>query len=149
MKLSSPAFPDKGDIPEKYGYTKDNVNPPVEFSDVPEEAESLVLVVDDPDAVEPAGKVWDHWLMWDIPEETERIGEGEKPIGAVEGKNDFGDKSYGGPNPPDREHIYRFRLYALDKELDLESNTGKKQLLNQIEENIIEQTKLEGSFKPV
>lgn len=149
MDISSTAFSDIDEIPKNYGYTEENVNPPLEFSDIPEEAESLILIMDDPDAVEPAGKVWTHWLMYNIPIETTEIGEGDKPIGAVEGKNDFGDRDYGGPNPPDREHTYRFKLYALDKELELNQPVKKEDLEEAMENHIMEKALLRGTFKPL
>lgn len=149
MDLSSPAFSDGEQIPEKYGYLRDNVNPPLNFSGIPEDAESLVLVVDDPDAEEPAGKIWEHWLIWNIPPETERIGEGEKPIGVREGMNDFGDRGYGGPNPPDGEHTYRFKLYALEGELNINDASEKEDLENAMEGLVLEETVLEGSFRPL
>lgn len=148
MDISSTVFSDMDEIPEKYGYREENTNPPVKFSEIPENAESLVLVVDDPDAVEPAGKIWTHWLMYNIPVETTEIGEGEKPIGAEEGKNDYGDREYGGPNPPDREHTYRFKLYALDEELDLNQPVKKQGLEQAMEEHIIEKAKLRGTYEP-
>jgi len=70
LDLTSPAFADGDPIPERYGYTADDVNPPLSIAGVPEEAESLALIVDDPDAMEPAGKVWDHWLVWNVPADT-------------------------------------------------------------------------------
>jgi len=149
MNISSPAFSDGGEIPDDYGYSRENVNPPLEFSGVPEEAESLVLIVDDPDAKEPAGKIWDHWLMWNIPVETSNIGEGEKPIGSREGMNDFGERGYGGPHPPDGEHTYRFKLYALDTELDLNDSSEKKDLKKAMDEHIINKALLKGKFRPL
>ncbi|MDY7081059.1 MAG: YbhB/YbcL family Raf kinase inhibitor-like protein, partial [Halobacteria archaeon] len=76
MKLSSTAFADGEPIPDKYGYKEANVSPPLEISNVPSKAESLVLIMDDPDAVEPAGKVRDHWVVWNINPETRTIEEG-------------------------------------------------------------------------
>lgn len=149
MDISSTAFSDMGEIPEKYGYRKENVNPPLEFSDIPENAETLVLIVDDPDAVEPAGRIWTHWLMYNIPTATTEIGEDEKPIGAEEGKNDFGDREYGGPNPPDRKHSYRFKLYALDKELDLNQPVKKEDLEQAMEDHIIEKALHRGTYTPL
>lgn len=149
MDISSRAFSDGEEIPEKYGYRRDNVNPPLEFSEIPEEAEVLVLIVDDPDAVEPAGKIWTHWLMWNIPVETEGIGEGEKPIGAIEGKNDFGDKDYGGPNPPDKEHKYRFRLYAVNSQPELDNSAEKEDIEQEIKGQVIEEALLEGTYEPL
>lgn len=148
VKLTSPSFPDGGRIPEKYGYTKENVNPPLKIHDVPQTAESLALVMDDPDAVEPAGKVWDHWVVWNIDPQTEEIKEGRLPSDAIEGKTDYGDRGYGGPNPPDKEHTYRFILYALDEKLDLPPSTSKDQLQDKIDDRVIEKAELLGRYSP-
>ncbi|MFB6174803.1 MAG: YbhB/YbcL family Raf kinase inhibitor-like protein [Candidatus Nanohalobium sp.] len=149
MEISSNAFSDGGRIPEKYGYKRDNIHPPLKFSDIPESAESLAIVVDDPDAKEPAGKIWEHWLIWNISPETTEIDEGQQPIGAREGMNDFGKRGYGGPNPPDGEHVYRFKLYALDRELNINDASDREDLKNETENDIIEKAVLKGSFKPI
>ncbi|MFB6291783.1 MAG: YbhB/YbcL family Raf kinase inhibitor-like protein [Candidatus Nanohaloarchaea archaeon] len=149
MKLTSPAFDDGGMMPEKYGYTRQNVNPPLRFKEVPEETASLVLLVDDPDAVEPAGKVWDHWTVWNIPAGTAEVEEGSTPPGAVEGMTDFGEPGYGGPNPPDGEHTYRFRLYALDTRLDLPANATKEDVQDAMEGHVLDTAELEGTFAPL
>lgn len=133
-------------MPEKIRYTNQNVNPVLEISDVPSEAESLVLILDDPDAVEPAGKVWDHWLLWNIPPETSTIGEGETP--GIEGETDFPERGYGGPNPPDSTHTYRFRLFALDTLLELSEETGKEEVLEEIDGDVVAEAELEGKFSP-
>ncbi len=146
LTLTSPAFDDGERIPERYGYTADNVNPPLEIRDVSEAAASLALVVDDPDAVEPAGKVWDHWVVWNVPPETTTIPEGWEPSEAVEGTNDYGEIGYGGPNPPDREHRYRFKLFALDTTLDLPPETDADRLSAAMEGSVIEQTQLDGTY---
>ncbi|KXA94186.1 phospholipid-binding protein [candidate division MSBL1 archaeon SCGC-AAA259E19] len=148
LKLKSPAFSDGEPIPDKYGLTEENVNPPLEFEDVPEKAESLVLLMDDPDAVEPAGKVWDHWVLWNIDPDTAKLSEGSVPPGATEGKTDFGKTEYGGPNPPDREHAYRFRLYALDTELDLPETATKKDVEEAMEGRILAEAELTGTYTP-
>ncbi len=148
MRLGSSAFEGGGTIPERHGYYGDNVSPPLEIGDVPPDAESLALVVDDPDAVEPAGKVWDHWVMWGIPPATERIEEGGPVSGAIEGVNDFGENGYGGPAPPDGEHTYRFRLYALDTGLDLPPSAGKAELEDAMEDHVLESVELTGRFAP-
>lgn len=147
MKVTSPVFDDGGQIPEKYSYIRENVNPPLTFSDVPEEASSLALIMDDPDAVEPAGKIWLHWTVWNIPADTEKIEEDESP--GVEGTTDFRDTGYGGPNPPDGEHKYVFRVYALDSNLDLEEGASREELEEAMEGHVIEETKLEGDFAPL
>lgn len=147
MKLSSPEFSDGEHMPEKVGYKKQNVNPALHIQDVPEEAESLVLLMDDPDAMKPAGKVWDHWTVWNIDPERERIDEGNTP--GVEGENDYGEKGYGGPHPPDGTHTYRFRLYALDKKLDLTENSKKDDVEEAMKGHILEEAELEGKYDPV
>jgi Raf kinase inhibitor-like YbhB/YbcL family protein len=147
MKLTSPAFEDGGEIPEKYGYTRENVNPPLEIRGIPGGVESLALIVDDPDAEPVAGKIWVHWTMWNIPEDTERIGEGDSP--GVEGMTDFRDTGYGGPNPPDSEHTYVFRLYALDNELDLIAGASRQELEQAMQAQVVAETELEGRFSPL
>lgn len=149
MKLTSPAFDDGEHMPEKHGYTKENVNPPLEFHDVPREAESLVLLMDDPDAKEPAGKVWDHWTVWNIYPSRKGIEQGESPDEAVEGVTDFQETGYGGPNPPDGTHTYRFRLYALDTELELGENNTKEDVIDAMDGHIIQEARLEGKYDPV
>ncbi|MFB6208964.1 MAG: YbhB/YbcL family Raf kinase inhibitor-like protein [Candidatus Nanohaloarchaea archaeon] len=147
MKMYSPEFDDGDHMPEKVGYTRKNLNPELFIENVPGEAESLVLVMDDPDAVEPAGKVWDHWTVWNIDPEKQRIQRGESP--GFEGKNDFGERGYGGPNPPDATHIYSFRLYAVDTQLELGGDSTKQQVLQEIEGNVIDKAELEGKYDPV
>lgn len=148
LKLESPTFSEGESIPRKYGYTKKNINPPLKISDVPEGTESLVLIMDDPDAVKPAGKVWDHWVVWNIDPTATHIGEDEVPPRGVEGKNDYGEQGYGGPNPPDRKHTYEFKLYALDTSLDLRSSATKKDVEEAMEGHIIEKAKLTGTYAP-
>jgi Raf kinase inhibitor-like YbhB/YbcL family protein len=146
--LSSPAFEDGEPIPDRYGYTEANVNPPLTIDGVPSEAEALALIVDDPDAKEAAGKVWDHWLVWSIPPERTEIPEGWTPGTATEGQNDYGEQGYGGPNPPDREHTYRFRLYALDTTIDLPASATKDDLVDALTGHIVDKARLDGTYAP-
>ncbi|WP_324662210.1 YbhB/YbcL family Raf kinase inhibitor-like protein [Haloarcula sediminis] len=146
LELSSPAFDDGERIPAEYGYTEDNTSPPLEIRDVPPTAESLLLVVDDPDAREPAGKVWNHWLCWSIPPETESIPAGTTPEGATEGQNDYGETGWGGPNPPDREHTYRFLLYALDTDLTLGPDATKDDLYDAASGHMVGKAELTGTY---
>jgi hypothetical protein len=150
LALTSPAFEDGGPIPREYGYTERNVNPPLSVRGAPDEAQSLALLVDDPDAREPAGKVWDHWVVWNLPADIETIPEGFDPatVGASEGQNDFGEHGYGGPNPPDREHSYRFRLYATDRRLDLGANATKADVENELAGRVLGSVTLEGTYAP-
>lgn len=149
FELTSPAFDHGEPIPEKHGYEESNVNPPLSVSDVPDDAESLALVMDDPDAVEPAGKIWDHWVVWNVPTDAE-IPEGWDPddAGAVEGENDFGETGYGGPAPPDGEHTYEFTCYAIDATLDLPEGASKDDLHRAIEGCVVAEDELAGTFAP-
>jgi len=150
LRLRSPAFEDGGRIPERFGYTEANVNPPLTISGVPEDAESLALIADDPDAMEPAGKVWDHWLVWNVPADVGELPENWSPgeVGATEGQNDYGEHGYGGPNPPDREHTYEFRLYALDTTLDLSAAADKEALRDAMTGHVLADALLEGTYAP-
>lgn len=148
MELSSPAFDDGDPIPRTYGYDNDNANPPLRVSDVPDDAAALALVMDDPDAVEPAGKVWDHWVIWNVDPTVSEIPEDWGTIGATEGRNDFGETDYGGPSPPDRRHTYRIRLYALDTSLDLPAGSTKADLEDAIHGHVLAEAELTGTFAP-
>ena len=150
LELSSPAFDDGEHIPEKHGYTEANVNPQLDVTGVPDSAESLVLVVDDPDAREPAGKIWDHWVVWNVDPGIESIPEDwdVETAGATEGRNDYGETGWGGPNPPDREHTYRFLLYALDTTLDLGHDATKDDVYDAAEGQVVGKANLEGTYTP-
>jgi len=128
MKIESSAFQSGGEIPRKYGYKKDNVNPELIINDVPADAKSLALVMDDPDAMGAVGKVWVHWVVWNIDPSTGEINENSIPSNSIQGKTDFGEIAYGGPAPPDKEHTYLFKLYALDDKLSLDEGSTKSQL---------------------
>src|SRR3989338_8517279 len=132
MKLTSPAFTEGGKIPSKYTCDGENSSPPLSISDVPTKAKSLVLLMDDPDIPETAKKsfnvsVWDHWVVFNVPPGTKAVSEGKNPPGVL-GKNTGGKNSYGGPCPPDREHRYFFKLYALDTKLDLPEGVTKSEV---------------------
>ncbi|MFP4038162.1 MAG: YbhB/YbcL family Raf kinase inhibitor-like protein [Candidatus Nanohaloarchaea archaeon] len=145
MRLESPEFEDGDEMPDKVGYMQQNVNPELRVSGVPEEASSLVLIMDDPDAMEPAGKIWDHWVVYDIEASTNRIEPGESP--GIEGVTDFRETGYNGPNPPDGEHTYLFKLYALDTELGLEEGKNKEEVEDAMEDHIIEKAELRGRYE--
>ena len=147
MELTSERFNDGERIPDQYGYEADDVNPPLEIEDAPDDAESFALIVDDPDAVEPAGKVWDHWIVWNVPPDRTEIPEDWDPDadGASEGTNDYGEPGYGGPNPPDREHTYRFTVFALDDALEVD-DADADELRDAMEDHVISQATLEGTY---
>jgi hypothetical protein len=148
LRLVSPAFEDGGPIPEEYGRDAEDVNPPLSIEGVPASASSLTLIVDDPDAVEPAGQVWLHWLVWNVPPSRTSIPEDWSPTGAVEGTNDFGERGYGGPAPPGETHTYRFKLYALDATLDLPDSASERDVGEAMRGRLVARTQLEGTYGP-
>ena len=112
MKITSSAFQEGGNIPSKFTCDGSDTSPPLQISGVPSKAKSLVLIADDPDA--PGGP-FTHWLVWNIPPQTNSIAEASAPKG-VHGTNDFGKLGYGGPCPPPGAHRYPFKIFAVDHE---------------------------------
>lgn len=148
LNLESEAFENGGIIPKKYGYKHGNHSPPLKISEIPENTLSLALVMDDPDAMGAVGKVWVHWVLWNIDPNSIDFKENSIPEGCIEGKTDFGEIGYGGPAPPDKEHTYIFKLYALDTKLDLKEGATKQDLEKSMKNHIISETKLEGRYAP-
>jgi Raf kinase inhibitor-like YbhB/YbcL family protein len=143
MKLTSPAFEANGSIPSKYTCDGAGVIPPLAFTAVPPAAATLALIVDDPDA--PAG-TWDHWIIWNIPVSTNSIAEGTPPEGTT-GMNSWKRPGWGAPCPPDREHRYFFKLYALDLRLDLPTSANKSGLEKAMRGHIVAQAELVGRYR--
>lgn len=143
MILRSPAFEHSAPIPTRYTCDGINISPPLSISETSQEAKSLVLTVDDPDA--PSG-VFTHWLVWNIDPKIKEIKEGEVPNGGIQGTNDFGKTGWGGPCPPSGTHRYYFKLYALDSSLDLATGSKKNQLGAALSQHILEQTELIGTY---
>ena len=144
MEISSAAFEKNSLIPSKYTCEGQERNPPLEFKDVPEDTKSLVLIVDDPDA---PMKTWVHWTIWNIDAKTTQILQNSCPKGAVEGITSFGRTGYGGPCPPSGTHRYFFKLFALDKMLDLSPNSYVRDIESVIEGHIIQKAELIGLYK--
>ncbi|MDP2631259.1 MAG: YbhB/YbcL family Raf kinase inhibitor-like protein [Candidatus Uhrbacteria bacterium] len=150
MILSSPVFEHNGRIPSKYTCDGDNISPPLNISGVPEGAQSLVLFMDDPDvpkSIRPDG-MWDHWVVFNIPPTTLRVAEGQNPMGVM-GANTRGANSYSGPCPPDREHRYFFKLYALNAMLDLPEGASKSEVITAMESYILDSAELMGRYERV
>ncbi len=143
LSLTSSAFSSNGNIPVKYTCDGEDASPPLQVSGVPSTAKSLVLLVDDPDAVGVAGKVWDHWVVFNIDPSTREIGENQK-VG-TSGSTSSGNSKYEGPCPP-AQHSYSFRLYALSKTLDLQEGATKDQVESAIQGSILAQTELIGKY---
>jgi hypothetical protein len=144
MELTSPAFEHEGRIPVKYTCDGDNINPSLEIASVPEAARSLALIMDDPDA---PGGTFVHWTVWNIPAGTEIIEQDSVPEGAQEGMTSFGQSGYGGPCPPDGEHRYYFKLYALGGDIYLDPSATKEDLEKAMEPYILEQAELMGYYE--
>lgn len=150
MKIESSAFMPDGSIPSNYTCDGVNINPPLSFSDVPENTQSLVLIMEDPDvpvSIRPDG-MWDHWVIFNIPHETREVKEGSEPEG-IQGMTTFGKPGYGGPCPPDREHRYFFKLFALDSTLDLLEGATKADVTKAMEDHIISSAELIGKYKRI
>ena len=146
--LESDAFDNGGIIPKKYGYKNGNLSPPLKISGIPENTSSLALIMDDPDAMGAVGKVWVHWVLWNIDSSMIELKENSIPSDCLEGKTDFGEIGYGGPAPPDKEHTYIFKLYALDQKLDVAKGSTKKQIEEAMDKHVIEEARLEGRYSP-
>jgi Raf kinase inhibitor-like YbhB/YbcL family protein len=144
LKVTSPAFENNKTIPSKYGCDGSNVNPSVRIENVPPEAKSLALILDDKDA--PRG-TYVHWVVWNIDPSVRDIKENSVPEGAIQGTNDFKKNRYGGPCPPTRLHKYALIVYALDMRLNLDPKSGKADLEKAMEGHIIAQGQLMGAYK--
>ncbi len=148
MKIISDAFKNNEMIPAKYTCNGENINPPLEFVDVPEEAVSLILIMDDPDVPVQLreDRMWDHWIKFNIPPTVQKIEEGSEPVG-VAGIGTSGNLKYHGPCPPDTKHRYFFKLYALDTKLDLPEGVTKKEVEQAMANHIIAQAQLIGLYE--
>jgi hypothetical protein len=155
MQITSKAFGSGQDIPAKFTCDGENINPSLDFTEIPQNAKSLVLIVEDPDA--PNG-TFTHWIMWGIKPGTIHIDQDSVPINASEGKNDFGERAYGGPCPPkgDGAHRYIFRLFALDTDFALPAvdtkttpspSTEREEMLRVIEGHVLEEARLTGKYE--
>lgn len=150
MQLTSTAFQEGAAIPAQYTCDDRNVSPPLKWSGVPSQAKSLALIADDPDA--PVG-TWVHWVLYDLPASTTELAEDTPkgqflPGGARQGLNDFKHLGYGGPcPPPGKPHRYFFKLYAVDRTLDLKPGATKKEVEKAMDKHILAQGQLMGTYK--
>jgi Raf kinase inhibitor-like YbhB/YbcL family protein len=150
MTLNSSAFQQNGRIPSKYTCEGQNVSPPLAWEGVPNGAQSLVLIIDDPDAPDPQApqRVWVHWVVYNIPPDTKSLPENvhSLPQGASLGRNDFERTGYGGPCPPIGRHRYFHKLYALDIRLDLRDAT-KPQIEQAMRGRVLANAELIGTYQ--
>jgi Raf kinase inhibitor-like YbhB/YbcL family protein len=144
LKITSPAFQNNGHITSKYTCDGEDIDPPLMIENCPQGAKSIAIIVDDPDA--PVG-IWVHWVIWNIAPNVKEIKENTVPQGAVEGMNDFGKHSYGGPCPPSGTHRYFFKVYALDTMFSISPNSNKADLEKAMKGHILAQGQIIGLYK--
>jgi Raf kinase inhibitor-like YbhB/YbcL family protein len=143
MKITSPAFENNQEIPEKYTCQGENINPPLELGEVPANAQSMVLIVDDPDA--PAG-TWTHWVVYNIPKDTEKIESGIKPPG-IEAVTSFGKPGFSGPCPPSGTHRYFFKVFALDNLFRIGNDSNRTTVEAAMQNHILSSGELVGLYQ--
>ncbi len=143
MKIKSSAFENNQTISSKYTCDGENTSPPLSIAEVPKNTQSLVLIVDDPDA--PAG-TWVHWTIWNIDPKTKEIPEGSVPSGGGEGITSFGNTGYGGPCPLSGTHRYFFKIYALDTKLELSPDATSSKIEEEINGHILAKDELIGFY---
>ena len=141
LHISSPAFKPGGNIPSRYTCEGEDINPPLDIKQIPAEAKSMVLIIEDPDA--PMG-TWLHWLVWNIPI-VHYLNENEVP--GDQGLNDFGKIAYGGPCPPSGMHRYYFNVYALDDLLDIPEGSSRREVEAAIQNHIIAYGQVMGVYQ--
>jgi Raf kinase inhibitor-like YbhB/YbcL family protein len=144
MKISSLAFNDHAEMPVKYAYATGNINPPLTISDIPPSAQSLSIIMHDPDA--PSGD-FVHWLVWNISTFSNAIAAGSTPAEANQGLNDFGHNRYDGPAPPSGTHRYVFTLYAIAIRLALPNGSSRSELEAAMTDRILATAELTGLYK--
>ena len=145
--VRSSSFAEGGDIPAAHTCDGANTPPPLSWENPPEGTKSYALIVDDPDAPNPAApkSVWVHWIVYNLPASTKELG--LVPREAKEGLNDFGRVGYRGPCPPVGRHRYFFKLYALDTRLPERDNATKAQIEQAMVGHILEETRLLGYYR--
>lgn len=148
LSIVSPAFGNGETIPERYSRTGGNESPPLQWNEIPAGTRSFALVMDDPDA---PGGVFRHWAIFDIPAHRQELGAGEAQAADLpQARNDFGDRGYGGPQPPPGHgpHRYRFKLLALDvAALEVPANANVRVVEEVASPHVIEQAQLTGRFE--
>lgn len=153
LTLTSAAFEHGQPIPRRYTCEGDDISPPLEWAGVPAGTKSLALIVDDPDAPDPAApkRVWTHWVLANLPADCTGLAEGlggaDLPAGTIEGLNDWKKLGYGGPCPPVGQHRYFFRLYALDRTLEHLDRPTRSELEHAMKGHVLQQAELIGAYK--
>jgi len=148
MRIESPAFAHNERIPKDYTADGKNINPLLKISDIPNGTQSLVLICEDPDARRCCGYTWIHWVVFDIPVERSFVEIEEDSIPGTPGESTYKKPSYGGPNPPAGTglHHYHFKIYALDKKLELPEMSSLEKIKRVMEGHILESSDLVGQY---
>ncbi len=144
MHLESPMFSPNGIIPPKYTCDGENRNPPLRIEGIPESAQSIAVIAEDPDA--PKG-TYTHWTIWNVSPKEADFPDGQIPLGAIEGQTSFGKKGYGGPCPPVGQHRYVFRAFALKEPLDLRSGATLDDFHAALEGKVLASAELVGVYE--
>ena len=153
LQLESPAFAANAAIPARHTCDGGDVSPPLAWSGLPAGTKSLALIVDDPDAPDPAAPkmTWVHWVLYNLPPTAGTLPEGvapaRLPAGTREGTSDFGRTGYGGPCPPVGRHRYVHKLYALDTVLPDLGKATKARLLEAMEGHVLGEARLVGTYQ--
>ena len=143
MKIASPAFRDGTAIPDRYTCFGKNKIPPLHFEEIPNNARSLALIVEDPDA--PSGS-FTHWVLFNLDPQTRDIREGVVPLRAIQGRNDFGGIHYDGPKPPSGEHRYCFKAFAVDAVLPLANGADRSDVERELDGHVVDTAILVGTY---
>ena len=142
--LDSPAFKEGASIPKKYTCQGEDKSPPFKWSYAPKGTKSFVLICEDPDIPDKVKKIWDHWIVFNIPATTNHLDENAKGLQMVQ--NSAGKDEYHGPCPPDRQHRYFWRLLALDTTLDLPAGATKTEVLDKARKHMLGSAELMGTY---
>jgi len=153
LAMASNAFNNGEGIPSTYTCEGENISPPLVWDGIPEQTQSLVLIVDDPDAPDPRAPkmTWVHWVVYNMPAETTNLAAGASlkslPLGSEQGLNDWKQAGYGGPCPPIGRHRYFHKLFALDTTLKGKGKPTKENILEAMERHVISETVLYGTYE--
>lgn len=153
LSVQSPAFASMAGIPRKYTCEGSDTSPPLEWSGAPANTKSFVVLVEDPDAPDPAApqRIWVHWLLYAVPPTVHRLPEGAAsaglPAGIKVGKNDWGKETYGGPCPPKGRHRYFHKVFALDTVLSFPGAPTKADVVSAMQGHVVAQAEVVGTYE--
>jgi hypothetical protein len=153
FSITSTAFAEGQEIPDQYTCDGTDISPPLSWTNLPEGTQSLVLIMDDPDAPDPEAPkmTWVHWLLYNLPADSsglpEAVSDNQLPTRTLQGSNNWGRTGYGGPCPPIGRHRYFFKLFALNSTLPDLRNPDKESLLQSMQGYVLDETGLMGTYQ--